>query len=130
MAGIEAPLVPPLVVADGLDLSFFDSEAELRSEIEPWFANESYRAFDSEGHVLELVADPPVVKRRILFGLLGADNSHQSTLHVRRSANQQAQPTALAVLLREWLEAVSEPADPDADLPTLLARATAVDTRR
>lgn len=97
------PIVPPLVVAEGGDVTVFRSATGLISYIEPWFPNSAdYRAFDSEGRRLELVADPPIVRRR-LVGPVWTDNAHKSSLLVRSREAVPSGADELAGILRELL---------------------------
>ncbi|HEY6759802.1 MAG TPA: hypothetical protein VI318_09935 [Baekduia sp.] len=73
----------PIVVADGLDVTFHRSADDVGAYYEPWFPDSvEYRAFDAEGRRLELHAD-------------GA------TLAVRPAGDDGAEE--LATLLRETL---------------------------
>jgi hypothetical protein len=45
----EPDIVPPLVIGEHWDLSFFRSVADALSYLEPWYAYEDYVAFDSTG---------------------------------------------------------------------------------
>ena len=125
-AGSDDALVPPLVIADGDgELAVFDSEAELLAELEPWFANENYRAYDATGRMLELVADPPVVSRRI-FGWLHTDNAGESRLLVRIVRGEPRRPGELAHELSEWLARVEGRASGELPLAELVERAVQV----
>ncbi|MEA2495457.1 MAG: hypothetical protein QOJ29_3368 [Thermoleophilaceae bacterium] len=120
---MPARLVPPLVVTEGVDVTIYSSEAELVREIEPWFANESYRAFDSEGRRVELLAHPPVVARRFI-GPIRTDNAHKSVLVVQACEDQPSNADELAELLRTWLAALGVPASADMDLRELVSLAS------
>jgi hypothetical protein len=51
--------VPPLLVAEGA--TFFRSQRDFSADLEPWFVEEDYRAWDALGRSLELVVvEPPV----------------------------------------------------------------------
>jgi hypothetical protein len=67
-----------------------------------------YRAYDSEGRRLELVADPPVAPRRLL-GPIWTDNAHNSTLLVRATEDLPTHADDMAELLRKWLPMVGVP---------------------
>jgi hypothetical protein len=101
-------MVPPLVVVEGLDVTFYRSEDELLVHLEPWYPSSAeYRAFDSQGLPLELVADPPVVRRRV-FGPIWTDNAHESTLSVQPLETEPSAAPELAGLLRELLSRAGE----------------------
>jgi hypothetical protein len=124
---VEAPtIVPPIVVAEDSDLSFFRSVNDVLSYLEPWFPSScSYRAFDSQGRRLELFAEPPVVTRRVL-GPIWTDNAHESSLHIRAIEEEPSGVDELTTMLRDWLARVDpsfQPAE-DPSLEALLARAT------
>ena len=59
--------VPPLLVADGWDVTFFRSQLDLGSVVEPWYVDERYRAWGALGRPLELVLeeDPALTGRSI-----------------------------------------------------------------
>jgi hypothetical protein len=48
------PLRPPIVVAEGTDVSFYASEEAVGRELEPWFVEEDYTAFDADGRKVVL----------------------------------------------------------------------------
>src|SRR5687768_6282478 len=73
-----------------------------------------YRSFDSEGRLLELVADPPVRRRRLL-GPIGIDDAHKSTLLLRALETEPSGESELVALLSEWLPMVGVPRDHLAD---------------
>jgi hypothetical protein len=116
VAAESSSIVPPLVVAEGWDVEFFRSEDDVLSYHEPWFPSSvEYRAFDSEGRRLELVADPPVRRRRLL-GPIGTDDAHKSTLLLREAESVPSGADELVALLREWLPMVGVPGDDLAEL--------------
>jgi hypothetical protein len=97
-------IVPPIVVSEDGDLDFFRSAADVTNYFEPWFPGAvDYRAYDSEGRALELYADPPVVARWWLFGLIGTDNAHESQLFVRTREVEPSHRDELTDVLRDWL---------------------------
>jgi hypothetical protein len=124
--GEASAIVPPIVVAEHSDLSFFRSANGVSGYLEPWFPSScDYRAFDSEGRRLELVAEPPVVRRRVL-GPIWSDNAHESSLHIKAIEQEPSGVDELTSLLRDWLARVDpafQPAEA-ASLEKLLARAT------
>ena len=116
MAADTSSIVPPVVVAEGWDVEFFRSEEDVLSYIEPWFpSGVEYRAFDSEGRRLELVAEPPLRRRRLL-GLIGVDDAHRSALLLRAVETQPSGAGELVALLREWLPMVGAPREGLAEL--------------
>jgi hypothetical protein len=120
----EFPIVPPVVVAEGLDLSFYRSTDDVVCEIEPWFPSEAeYRAFDSQGRRLGLFADPPVTPKH-LIGPIWTDNAQHSSLLVRATEGQPSGGEELAALLRAWLATVGTPlaVPDDLSLDELLAK--------
>jgi hypothetical protein len=124
---VEGPaIVPPILVAEDADLSFFGSVEDVLSYLEPWFPSScSYRAFDSHGRRLELFAEPPVVRRHVV-GPIWTDNAHESSLHIKAIEEEPSGVDELTAMLRDWLARVDpafQPAE-DASLETLLARAT------
>ena len=50
-------LVTPLVLADGLDVTFYSAVDDVWLDFEPWFVEEDYRLYDATGRRLQLVAD-------------------------------------------------------------------------
>jgi hypothetical protein len=96
-------LVTPLVLADGLDVTFYSAVEDVWFDVEPWFVEENYHLYDATGRRLELVADDLDYFVRPLEDVpTGADE--------------------LAGLLRVWLPLVgAEVAEPDRRmLPELL----------
>jgi hypothetical protein len=93
-------LVTPLVLADGLDVTFYSAVEDVWFDVEPWFVEQDYRLYDATGRRLRLVPDQSV--RPLEDTPTGADE--------------------LAGLLRVWLPLVGvELDDPDAlTLPELL----------
>lgn len=102
--GTDEPMVPPLLVSEDWagDVTFYRTAADLLGHIEPWFPSTvDYYAYDSEGRRLKLVADPPVVRRRVI-GPIWTDNAHQSELRVEAEP-EPSHATEMAQLLLEWL---------------------------
>ena len=93
-------LVTPLVLADGLDVTFYSDVDDVWFDVEPFFVEEDYRLYDATGRRLQLVPDRWV--RPLEETPTGADE--------------------LAGLLRVWLPLVgAEVEDPDErTLPELL----------
>ena len=78
-------IAPPITIADGDDISFYATVWDVVAEYEPWYPSWSaYRAFDAEGRRLDLYADPPIVRRRVI-GPRWTDNAHKSGLSCARS---------------------------------------------
>jgi len=106
--------VPPLIVAEGLDVSFFSSQDAINRTLEPWFASEAYRAFDGEGRQLKLVVERRVTPRRLL-----PDRVDERL--VLRSVEEEPQHSGeLADLLSAYLSAVSAPAASGTSLSELI----------
>lgn len=102
---MEPAPVPPIVVIEGHDFMFYSSVDALIADIEPWYPSSvEYRAFDSEGRQVELSADPPVRRRRLL-GPIWTDNAHKSNLRVRATEPLPTHTDELAHLLRETVAA-------------------------
>jgi hypothetical protein len=53
-------LVTPLVLADGLDVTFYSAVEDVWFDVEPWFVEEDYRLYDATGRRLRLVPDQSV----------------------------------------------------------------------
>ena len=116
VAAETSSIVPPVVVAEGWDVTFHRSEDDVLAYYEPWFPGSAeYRSFDSEGRRLELVADPPVRRRRLL-GPIGTDDANKSTLLLRVLETEPSGESELVALLREWLPMVGAPRDGLAEL--------------
>jgi len=118
---------PPIVIAEGHDVMIYPSVVHVLSDLEPWYpSNADYRAFDAHGRRLELVADPPVVPKRV-FWFLWTDNAHTSSLSIRAVEREPSGAAELAGLLREWLRVLEVPLDPgeEPSLDDLLDRAIA-----
>lgn len=113
----EDVLAPPLLVAEGWDLTFFRSAESLAGYIEPWFPPDvDYQAWDARGRRLELVveATPP---SRGLRRLRDPGGYVIPRIHEDDSEN-------LRSYLRAWLQQVGAPQpSQDAALPELLVQA-------
>lgn len=108
---VEVQPVPPIVVIEGDDFTFYESVDALVADIEPWYPSSvEYLAFDSEGRRVELWADPSIRKRR-LIGPIWTDNAHESKLLVRATESVPMHAEELARLLRETVLAGGAPAD-------------------
>ena len=121
--GIDAPIV----VIEGLDFQFFDTLDDALSSIEPWYPSwaPEYRAFDCQGRRLELVADPPIVAKRRLFGLFATDNAHGSSLIIQPLEIEPSGQQELTGLLRGYLREVAPGLDTEhMALPELWAQAS------
>ena len=53
-------LATPIVLADGLDVTFYSAVDDVWLDVEPWFVEQDYRLYDATGRRLELVADSSV----------------------------------------------------------------------
>jgi hypothetical protein len=96
-------LVTPIVLADGLDVTFYSAVEDVWFDVEPWYVEEDYRLYDATGRRLELVNEDP-------------DYSVRSLEDVPTGADE------LAGLLRLWLPLVgARVAEPERrTLPELL----------
>ena len=50
-------LATPIVLADGLDVTFYSAVEDVWLDVEPCYVEEDYRLYDAGGRRLELVAD-------------------------------------------------------------------------
>ena len=93
-------LVTPIVLADGLDVTFYSDADDVWFDLEPWFVEEDYRLYDATGRRLRLIPDESV--RPLEDAPTGADE--------------------LAGLLRVWLPLAGAKVDDpdDRTLPELL----------
>jgi hypothetical protein len=127
MGDVSEGIDPPIVVIEGWDFEFYDTVADALSSIEPWYPSwvPEYRAFDRLGRRLELAADPPIVEKRLLFGLFTSDNAHKSSLIIRPVESEPAGRDELVGLLRGYLREVQAGVDPEVlDLDALWAKAS------
>jgi hypothetical protein len=53
-------LVTPLVLADGLDVTFYSAVDDVWFDVEPWFVEQDYRLYDATGRRLQLIPDRSV----------------------------------------------------------------------
>ena len=53
-------LVTPLVLADGLDVTFYSTVDDVWIDVEPWFVEQDYRLYDATGRRLQLIPDRSV----------------------------------------------------------------------
>ncbi len=112
--------VPPLLVAEGWDATFFRSQRDLGAYLEPWFVEEDYRAWDALGRSLELV----VVERRCSGGLIQRLRSGNPLVEARLREPPDDSTEGCATYLREWLQQMGGPAMPEeASLSDLLVQA-------
>lgn len=104
-------IVPPLLIGEDFAYDVFASVADAERYLEAWFpsAAPDYRAFDRRGLRLRLVADPPVVETRGLFGLIRTDTSHRSSLRVEAAERHPAGHDEMVDLLRRYLDRLSPP---------------------
>jgi hypothetical protein len=116
----SSPL-PPLLVAEGYDLTLFRSQQRLGGYLEPWFVEVEYRACDGLGRPLELcvidLPDEPV------SGFL--KRIRREAPHVEARLSDPTPPTSddCATYLRNWLPKVGGPEmPPSASLPELLVQ--------
>ena len=108
---MEVQPVPPIVVIEDSDFMFHESVEALVANLEPWYPSSvEYLAFDCEGRQVELWADPPIRKRR-LIGPIWTDNAHASNLLVRATESVPVHAEELAHLLHETVVAGGLPAD-------------------
>ena len=90
-SGATPMLVPPIVIAEGRDVSFYQSERDVSRHIEQWFpATADYRAFDSEGRRLVLVAK-------------------EASVVALATETEPSHADELVTLLRHWLPLVGVP---------------------
>ena len=101
-------ITTPLIVAEGLDLHFYNSADEAGKSLEPWWVlEERGRVYDAEGRLLKLETD----KHRVRV-LQGEDIPKHSE--------------ELRSLLHAFLAAVNQPIERSSDLKTLLDACTKV----
>ena len=53
-------LVTPIVLADGLDVTFYSDVEDVWFDVEPFFVEQDYRLYDATGRRLQLVPDRSV----------------------------------------------------------------------
>ncbi len=112
--------VPPLLVAEGWDAAFFRSQRDLGADLEPWFVEEDYRAWDALGRSLELVVVEPPVSAGVIQRLRSGSPHVEARLREPPGDGTEGCET----YLREWLQQVGGLAMPeDAGLSDLLVQA-------
>ena len=84
-----------------MDVSFYASEEAVDRQLEPWYVEQDYRAFDAEGRRLVLRIERRAVPRRWLPGRV----THEHVV-VEPAEVEPAHSDELAGLLREWLALV------------------------
>jgi hypothetical protein len=78
---LSGGITAPIVVADGLDVTFHRSADDVGAYYEPWFPDSiEYRAFDAEGRRLELVEDGSTLAVRPADGDGGGGAEELATL--------------------------------------------------
>jgi hypothetical protein len=114
--------VPPLLVAEGYDLTFFRSQQALGGYLEPWFVEVEHQAWDALGRPLELVVvEPP---DEPLSGLQKWIRKPAPGLEARLGDAASRANDDCAAYLRGWLREVGGPElPPSASLPELLVQA-------
>lgn len=99
-------LQPPIILADGLDVSMYDSVAEAEWSLEaPDVADGGIVGFDARGQPLQLL-----VQRREPASRVGRWLGLRWETVVIRAAPRAPEPDALAALLSEYLRAVTRDA--------------------
>lgn len=103
-------ITPPVIVCEGLDLSFYDSIEAAEMAMEgPDVLNGIYLAFDSKGKILDLLSD-------------GGPHDYSARVRIEEG-EREAAPDELVNILSRYLNAIGvEPPEPRT-LNTLLARA-------
>jgi hypothetical protein len=117
---VSAP-IPPLLVGERYDLTFFASHAALSAYVEPWNLDEDYVAWDALGRQLELaVVDVSSKPSRFLK----RQRSDGQQVEARLRAVPTDSTENCAMFLREWLARIGGPTmPPDATLSDLLVQA-------
>ena len=108
---------PPIIVIEGHDFSFYESEDAVGRHLEPWYPDEEYLCFDSDGRRLELVVELRTVPRRWL-----RDRTYER-VGVHALDVEPIHADELASLLREHLERAGLNAQENHSLKELLERA-------
>lgn len=104
---------PPIIIAEGLDLSFFRSAEAAATALEgPDVIDGIYRAYDADGLPLALASrgEPP---------------DYNAVVEIAPPADGSRDQAGLAALLREYLGAVGQHAPERAPLSALLEQAVA-----
>lgn len=105
-------IVPPVVVVDGLDVSFFRTPEEAGRALEgPDVLEGLYVAYDATGQPLDLHSE-------------GGPSDYSARVWFSRRSGPPATGD-LEKVLRDFLVALGESVPPEAGLDTLLARAIA-----
>ncbi len=81
--------MPPLLVAEGWDATFFRSQRDLSADLEPWFVEEDYRAWVALGRSLELVVVEPPVPPGVIQRLRSGRPHVEARLRVPRGDNTE-----------------------------------------
>lgn len=112
--------VPPLLVAEGYDLTFFRSQQDLGGYLEPWFVEVEHQAWDGLGRPLELVVVEPDAPAS---GLLKRIRHPAPQIEARLGGPTSHTNGDCATYLREWLLKVGGPEmPPSASLSELLVQ--------
>ena len=113
MAGGLDDLKYPLVVAEGLDVSFYASTDALEKHLEAIDVAEGiYSAFDAVGRRLSLGVTPPKRTRRRILGITFDTGPGLQFVIVERAEVDPHRSAELVTTLREYLAAV----DPEAQV--------------
>jgi hypothetical protein len=114
-------IVPPIVLADGLDVSLYRSTEAVTRHLEPWLVEyeHGHLAYDSEGRELELSIERETIPRRWL------PDKKTERLIVRAAEAEPSHVGELAVLLAAGLTALGEAPPQDSSLSDLLAASLA-----
>jgi hypothetical protein len=96
--------VPPLVIAEGWDVTFYSSVEALNRHLEPWYASEqAVRAYDSRGRLLGLEVESETVPRR------WRKDGRRERIAVRVVDTDPQRAHELTELLAEWLPMAGAP---------------------
>jgi hypothetical protein len=108
----------PLIIGEPYDLAFFATPGAVDAQLEPWYAEIDYVAWDALGRPLELV----VVDAPPISGFMSRVRARGPSLEVRL---RDSEPSGeCVVFLREWLSRVGAPAmSANATLSDLLVQA-------
>jgi hypothetical protein len=91
-------LNPPIIVIEGHDFAYYASVEAVSRDLETWYLEEPYLAFDGDGRRLELVVDERTFRRRWL------PDRRVELVGVRVLEDEPSDSGALAGLLREHLK--------------------------
>ena len=104
---------PPIVIAEGLDVSFYGSSDAAALALEgPDVIEGIYRAFDADA-------------RPLLLSSHGGPTDYSAAVEIGLQPGARPDPAGLSTLLREYLSATRQPVPEDAPLSTLLEQAIA-----